>query len=116
MESSPFSQLGNIPRVELYYCSNDAGQRVRPLSTTDDHMPKFEFALSSAEAIREAGIVVTSDFAEALSTIEENASIDEGDFLRIGVRGFPPAQLQCVGLRERGNGWAPMWKPHGRAA
>lgn len=79
-------------------------------------MPKFEFALSSAESIREAGIVVTTDFAEALSTIEENASIDKGDFLRIGVHGFPPAQLQCVGLREHKDGWAPMWKPYGRAA
>ena len=76
-------------------------------------MPKFEFALRTAETIREAGVVITDDFAQALTTIQEHSSIDEGDLLLIGVAGFPPVQYECVGLEERAEGWFPVWRPHG---
>ena len=77
------------------------------------NMPKFEFALSSADTIREAGVVVSEDFAQALSTIQAHAPVDEGDLLLIGVPGFPPAQYQCIGVKESTDGWVPVWKPQG---
>ena len=76
-------------------------------------MPKFEFALSSADTIREAGVVVSEDLAQALTTIQAHAPVDEGDLLLIGVPGFPPIQYQCVGIEERSEGWVPVWRPQG---
>jgi hypothetical protein len=79
-------------------------------------MPKYEFALRSAETIREAGVVVSDDFAEAMSTIQEHAPIDEGDLLLIGVPGFPPAEYRCIRMEERAEGWVPVWRPQGLLA
>jgi len=79
-------------------------------------MPKFEFALSSTETIRDSGVVVTNDFARALTTIHEHAVIGAGDTLTIGVTGFPPVRYTCVALQPSGDGWVPVWKAHARAA
>ena len=79
-------------------------------------MPRFQFALSTAETIRESGAVVSPDFAQALSAIGEHASIHTGDRLSIGVPGFPPAQYECVGIQMRGSGRIALWKAQARAA
>lgn len=80
-------------------------------------MPKYEFALSSAETIRQAGAVMSSSFAEALTAIEEHATVSEGDLLLIGVPGFPPVQIRCLAMEERDGGiMAPRWSSYSRAA
>lgn len=79
-------------------------------------MPKFEYALTTAETLRSAGVVVSHDFTEALTTIQENASIGNGDVLMLGVEGFPPARYECVGMTPNEDGWTPVWRAPLRAA
>jgi hypothetical protein len=73
-------------------------------------MPRFQFALSTTEQVREAGIVQTDSFNEALTAISEHVDAHEGDTLEIGVPGFPPARFQCVWSFEKG---ASDWRPTG---
>jgi hypothetical protein len=79
-------------------------------------MPQFEFALGSADTLREAGVIVTDDFEEALRAIQKHAPISAGDSLVIGVAGFPPVHYECIQVEERASGRVPVWKPHARAA
>lgn len=74
-------------------------------------MPRFQFSLRSSSAVREAGVVQSDTFAEALTAIDEHVTATEGDMLEIGVPGFPPARYECVsGLGEN------MWRPTGLLA
>ena len=70
-------------------------------------MPRFKFALSGPEEVREAGIVQSESFAEALSAIGEQSAIVEGDTLEIGVPGFPPARYHYLGLVRGQRSWRP---------
>jgi hypothetical protein len=79
-------------------------------------MPKFEYALSTAETLRSAGVVVSSDFADALTTIQENASISDGDVLLLGIQGFPPVRFECIGTADGAHGATPLWRAPARAA
>jgi hypothetical protein len=79
-------------------------------------MPRFEYALSTAETLRSSGVVVSNDFADALHTIQENAAISNGDVLMLGVPGFPPVRYECVGLEVDTEGWTPVWRAMRRAA
>lgn len=75
-------------------------------------MPQFSFALTTLGDVREAGVVQSESFSEAITAIEEHASPKQGDRLEIGVAGFPPARYECVsGLRG-----APAWRPAGLLA
>jgi len=75
-------------------------------------MPRFKFAVSGPEEVREAGIVQSESFAEALSAIGEQSALTEGDTLEIGVPGFPPAKYFYRGMvRGRRN-----WQPAGQLA
>lgn len=65
-------------------------------------MTRFQFALSSAHSIREAGVIQSASFAEALETIGEQLPAQEGDVLEIGVAGFPPARYHCAGTELSG--------------
>lgn len=77
-------------------------------------MAAYEFSLSSlSDQSRRAGIVRSDTFAEALELIAEQAEVEEGDTLEIGVRGFPPAQYQYVFSSLEG---AHNWHPTGRLA
>lgn len=58
-------------------------------------MPRYRFALSDGEELRE-GSVKAESFAEALTLIGERLPIDAGDRLEIGVTGFPPALFERV--------------------
>lgn len=76
-------------------------------------MPRFEFALSTADAVRQAGVVHSETFDDALSVVGNHITPNEGDTLEIGVRGFPPARFECVSTMIEGE---PLWKPAGQLA
>lgn len=59
-------------------------------------MPQFKFSLSTVGQVREAGIVQSESFNDALDAIDQNCTLTEGDTLEIGVNGFPPARFQRV--------------------
>ena len=48
-------------------------------------MPRFQFALSTMHQVREAGVVQSESFTDALSAISEHVEAREGDTLVIGV-------------------------------
>ena len=76
-------------------------------------MSKFQFAISSGpESVRQAGVVESDSFHEAVLLLGKKIPVQAGDSLEIGVHGFPPARYQCVGeIRSR-----PIWIPEGRLA
>ena len=76
-------------------------------------MPRFQFALSTLHEVREAGVVQTDSFTDALSAISEHVEAREGDTLVIGVSGFPPAKYECVWSIDQGTS---AWKPAGLLA
>ena len=76
-------------------------------------MPRFQFALSNTQQVREAGIVQSDSFSDALTAISEHVEAREGDTLEIGVPGFPPARYECVWSMDRG---ASAWRPAGQMA
>lgn len=77
-------------------------------------MSKFQFAISSGpESIRQAGIVETASFADAVDLLGKKVTVHAGDSLEIGVAGFPPARFQCVGAVKNG---LPVWIPQGQMA
>ena len=72
-------------------------------------MPRFTFSLRDVHQVREAGMVQTDSFTEALDAISEHLSAKEGDTLEIGVSGFPPALYTCIrpSDEETASGWLP---------
>jgi hypothetical protein len=76
-------------------------------------MSKFLFAISSGqETVRQAGVVESDSFDEAVVLLGEKIPVQTGDSLEIGVAGFPPAHYHCVGaIRSR-----PIWVPEGQLA
>lgn len=75
-------------------------------------MGRFRFAVSNIEARRE-GIVESMTFADAVDTLGHHVSVRKGDFLEIGVPGFPPARFECVGSLTDGR---PFWMPSSELA
>ena len=76
-------------------------------------MPRFMFALSTGEEGRRSGVVMSESFTDALETLTQQVSVNEGDTLEIGVNGFPPARYECVLSVETGMG---AWRPAGLMA
>ncbi len=77
-------------------------------------MSKYQFAISSGlESIRQAGVVESDSFDAAVILLGEKIPVRVGDWLEIGVAGFPPARYQCVGAVKTGQ---PVWVPEGRMA
>jgi len=76
-------------------------------------MTRFEFALKSPDEIRQAGVVQSESFNDALSLVSKNVSVQEGDTLEIGVAGFPPARFAFVPSDTID---AVNWRPIGLAA
>ena len=76
-------------------------------------MYRFQFAISSGpEFVRQAGVVESDSFDEAVVLLGKKIPVRAGDSLEIGVHGFPPARYQCIGeLKSR-----PIWVPEGRLA
>ena len=77
-------------------------------------MSKFQFAISSGpESIRQAGVVESDSFDDAVDLLGQKIPVRTGDSLEIGVVGFPPARYQCVGAVKQGR---PIWIPEGQMA
>ena len=76
-------------------------------------MSKFQFAISSGpEFVRQAGVVESDSFDEAVVLLGTKISVRAGDSLEIGVHGFPPARYHCIGeMKSR-----PIWVPEGQLA
>jgi hypothetical protein len=76
-------------------------------------MSRFQFAISSGpESIRQAGVVESDSFDDAVTLLGERIPVQAGDSLEIGVLGFPPARFECVGAVKR----RPIWVPAGQLA
>lgn len=71
-------------------------------------MPRFEFAVGSPATFREAGIVQSESFDDALEAITEQVTVRDGDTLEIGVKGFPPARYHCIWPQINR---VPSWRP-----
>ena len=76
-------------------------------------MPRFQFSLNSSEAVRQAGIIQSDSFSDALTALAEQLPVEEGDTLEIGVKGFPPARFEYVSSPDDGT---QSWRPAGRLA
>jgi hypothetical protein len=77
-------------------------------------LSKYQFAISSGpESVRQAGVVESDSFDEAVLLLGEKIPVRAGDSLEIGVSGFPPARFQCVGAVKNGR---PVWVPEGQMA
>ena len=77
-------------------------------------MSKFQFAISSGpESIRQAGVVESDSFDDAVVLLGSKIVVQTGDSLEIGVSGFPPARYHCVGAVKNGR---PIWVPEGQMA
>ena len=59
-------------------------------------MATYTFSLSTSEDARQAGLIQSSSFEEALRLVGERMTVSQGDTLEIGVKGFPPARYECV--------------------
>jgi hypothetical protein len=77
-------------------------------------LSKFQFAISSGpESIRQAGVVESDSFDDAVMLLGQKVPVQRGDSLEIGVAGFPPARYQCAGAVKNGR---PVWVPEGQLA
>lgn len=71
-------------------------------------MTRFLFSLRNTNQVRQAGVVQSESFTEALTAISGHVTAREGDTLEIGVTGFPPAKYECIWSLDQGsNGWRP---------
>ena len=59
-------------------------------------MATYRFSLSTSEEARQAGVIQSTSFDEALRLVGERMPVNQGDTLEIGVNGFPPARYECV--------------------
>lgn len=73
-------------------------------------MSKYSFSVSGV-ASRQAGIIESDTFREAVDALGQHVDVKMGDTLEIGVFGFPPARYECVGEIRAG---FPMWIPVGQ--
>lgn len=77
-------------------------------------MSTYQFAISSGpESVRQAGVVESDSFDDAVVLLGQRIRVQAGDSLEIGVSGFPPARYECVGAVRDGR---PIWVPAGRLA
>jgi hypothetical protein len=76
-------------------------------------MAKYTFALGSDADVRQAGVIQSASFDEALRALGEKISVKKGDTLEIGVSGFPPARYECVAALLDGD---VLWQPYNQKA
>ena len=77
-------------------------------------MSRFQFAISSGpESVRQAGVVESDSFNEAVVLLGEKIPVRTGDSLEIGVSGFPPARFFCASAIK---GTSPIWVQEGKLA
>lgn len=74
-------------------------------------MATYTFSLGGQDEVRQAGIIHSANFDEALQLVGERVSVSRGDTLEIGVKGFPPARFECVeSLFDGSVVWQPATK------
>ena len=72
-------------------------------------MATYTFSLGGHDDdMRQAGIIKSASFDEALRLVGQRVAVEQGDTLEIGVKGFPPARYECVEALVDGN---IFWKP-----
>ena len=71
-------------------------------------MATYTFSLSTSHDARQAGLIQSASFEEALRLVGERMPVSQGDTLEIGVKGFPPAHFECVGSLLDGS---VFWQP-----
>ena len=71
-------------------------------------MATYTFSLGGNDDLREAGIIRSASFDEALQLVAQRVAVTQGDTLEIGVKGFPPARYECVEALPDG---IVFWKP-----
>ena len=76
-------------------------------------MATYTFSLSTSDQARQAGIIQSGSFDEALRLVGERMPVNRGDTLEIGVNGFPPARYECIEASLDGN---VFWVPSSLAA
>ena len=77
-------------------------------------MSRYRYAISSGpDSVRQAGVVESATFDEAVVLLGRRIPVRAGDSLEIGVSGFPPARFQCIGSVKSGR---PVWVPDGQLA
>ena len=76
-------------------------------------MAMYTFSLSTSEEARQAGVIQSTSFDEALRLVGERMTVSQGDTLEIGVRGFPPARYECVETLFDGS---VFWQPAAKLA
>jgi hypothetical protein len=75
---------------------------------TEAKMATYTFSLSTSDDSRQAGLIQSPSFQEALRLVGERMTVTRGDTLEIGVKGFPPARYECVDSLLDGN---VFWRP-----
>jgi hypothetical protein len=76
-------------------------------------MATYTFSLSTTPDARQAGVIQSDSFEEALRLVGERMSVTQGDTLEIGVTGFPPAKFECIEALFDGT---VFWVPASRLA
>ena len=77
-------------------------------------MATYTFSLGGVQDdTRQAGIIKSANFDEALSLVGQRVVVSQGDTLEIGVKGFPPARYECVEALVDGS---VFWRPAPRMA
>lgn len=77
-------------------------------------MATYTFSLGGTEDdMRQAGLIKSANFDEALRLVGQRVVVSQGDTLEIGVRGFPPARFECVEALFDGS---VFWRPAPRLA
>jgi hypothetical protein len=75
-------------------------------------MSRFRFSVRGMDSRRD-GVIESDSFIAAVDALGQHVEVQTGDWLEIGVLGFPPARYQCVGEVKSG---IPMWIPEGQLA
>ena len=68
-------------------------------------MARFKFSVGGPDGVRHAGIVRGDDFKAVIEAIGGQFETTDGDFLEIGVEGFPPARYTMVDVEPGISGW-----------
>ena len=77
-------------------------------------MATYTFSLGGVQDdTRQAGIIKSANFDEALRLVGQRVVVSQGDTLEIGVKGFPPARYECVEALVDGS---VFWRPAPRMA
>jgi hypothetical protein len=73
----------------------------------EERMARFTFALGVEGELRDAGVVQSDSFDEALVELSRRYRPQKGDVLEIGVAGFPPARYTMAAALGGIGGWQP---------